>query len=67
MQRSLLSADEEARSQRITEGKEYILGQERPALVPFWQRMWIKYGYGEDEETIKMKPIIGNLDGADGE
>ncbi|GIK03176.1 mitochondrial import inner membrane translocase subunit tim54 [Aspergillus viridinutans] len=67
MQRSLLSADEEARSQRITEGKEYILGQERPAPVSFWQRMWIKYGYGEDEETLKMKPIIGNLDGADGE
>ncbi|KAH1648220.1 mitochondrial import inner membrane translocase subunit tim54 [Aspergillus fumigatus] len=67
MQRSLLSADEEARSQRITEGKEYILGEERPAPVSFWQRMWIKYGYGEDEETIRMKPIIGNLDGADGE
>ncbi|PKX92593.1 Tim22-complex subunit TIM54 [Aspergillus novofumigatus IBT 16806] len=67
MQRSLLSTDEEARSHRITEGKEYILGQERPAPVSFWQRMWIKYGYGEDEESVKMKPIIGNLDGADGE
>ncbi|KAJ5086657.1 Mitochondrial import inner membrane translocase subunit tim54 [Penicillium alfredii] len=67
MQRSVLSEDDEARSQRIAEQKEYILGEERPAPVPFWQRMWIKYGYGDDEETLKRKPILGNIDGEDGE
>ncbi|KAE8352837.1 mitochondrial import inner membrane translocase subunit Tim54 [Aspergillus coremiiformis] len=65
MQRYVLSPEDEARSQRIAEGVEYILGEERPAPVPFWQRMWIKYGYGEDEETLKRKPILGNLDGED--
>lgn len=67
MQRAVLSADDDARSQRIVEKKEYILGEERPAHVPFWRRMWIKYGYGEDEETLKRKPILGNIDGEDGE
>ncbi|GMF78630.1 unnamed protein product [Aspergillus oryzae] len=65
MQRYVLSPEDEARSQRIAEGAEYILGEERPTPVPFWQRMWIKYGYGEDEETLKRKPIIGNIDGED--
>jgi hypothetical protein len=32
---------DEARSQRIAEKQEYILGEERPAPVPFWKRMWI--------------------------
>lgn len=67
MQRAILSADDEARSQRIAEQKEYILGEERPAHVPFWKRMWIKFGYGEDEETLKRKPILGNIDGEDKE
>ncbi|KAL4892143.1 mitochondrial import inner membrane translocase subunit Tim54 [Aspergillus ambiguus] len=62
MQRYVLSYDEEERSRRIGQGSEYILGEERPAPVPFWKRMWIKYGYGEDEETLKRKPIIGNID-----
>lgn len=66
MQRSTLSPEEEERAQRIGDGKEYIIGQERPPHVPFWKRMWIKYGYGEDEETLKKKPIIGNIDGEDG-
>ncbi|EAW10622.1 Tim22-complex subunit TIM54 [Aspergillus clavatus NRRL 1] len=66
MQRSLLSPEDEARSQRLAESTEYILGEERPIPVPFWKRMWVKYGYGEDEEALKMKPIIGNLDGEDG-
>ncbi|OGM49035.1 import inner membrane translocase subunit tim54 [Aspergillus bombycis] len=65
MQRYVLSPEDEARSQRIAEGAEYILGEERPTPVPFWQRMWIKYGYGEDEETLKRKPILGNIDGED--
>ncbi|KAJ5107855.1 Mitochondrial import inner membrane translocase subunit Tim54 [Penicillium angulare] len=58
-----LSPEDEARSQRIAEQQEYILGEERPAPVSFWQHMWIKYGYGEDEETIRRKPILGNYDG----
>lgn len=62
MQRYVLSSDEEARSQRIFEGSEYILGEERPPPVPFWKHLWIKYGYGEDEATIRRKPILGNID-----
>lgn len=67
MQRYILSPEDEARSERIGEEKEYILGEERPKHVPFWRHMWIKYGYGEDEEAAKRKPILGNLDGEDGE
>jgi import inner membrane translocase subunit TIM54 len=66
MKHSLISAEDEARSQRIAEEKEYILGQERPAPIPFWRSMWINYGYGEDDETIRRKPILGNLDGEEG-
>lgn len=62
MQRFTLSPDDDARSERIGQGEEYILGQERPKHIPFWKRMWIEYGYGEDEETARRKPIIGNLD-----
>ncbi|KAJ5532605.1 Mitochondrial import inner membrane translocase subunit Tim54 [Penicillium frequentans] len=63
MNTTILSPEDEARSQRIAEHQEYILGEQRPSPVPFWKSMWIKYGYGEDEETIRRKPIIGNLDG----
>lgn len=66
MQLAVLSPEEEARSQRIANHEEYILGEERPPHVPFWKRMWIKYGYGEDEETLRKKPILGNFDGEDG-
>ncbi|KAI9369954.1 import inner membrane translocase subunit tim54 [Aspergillus egyptiacus] len=66
MKRYTLSPEEEARAQRIDQGVEYILGEERPPAVPFWQRMWIKYGYGEDPEVAKRKPLIGNFDGEDG-
>lgn len=66
MQRSILSPEEESRAQRIAAHEEYILGEERPAAVPFWKRMWIKYGYGEDEETLRKKPIYGNIDGEEG-
>lgn len=67
MQRALLSPEDEARSQRIAEQQEYILGEERPTAVPFWKRMWINYGYGESEEALRRKPILGNLDGEDGQ
>lgn len=67
MQRALLSPEDEARSQRIGELQEYILGEERPAQVPFWKRMWINYGYGESEEALRRKSILGNLDGEDGQ
>ncbi|XRM39639.1 mitochondrial import inner membrane translocase subunit tim54 [Aspergillus tubingensis] len=62
MHRFSVSPEEEARAQRIRDGQEYILGQERPVPVSFWKRMWVKYGYGEDEETLRRKPILGNLD-----
>lgn len=62
MQRYTLCPHEEARAQRIVEGTEYILGEKRPAPVPFWKNLWVQYGYGEDEETLKRKPILGNID-----
>lgn len=63
MRRYVLAPEEEERSQRIAEGKEWILGQgERPKQISFWKRLWIDYGYGVDEEALKRKPIIGNLD-----
>lgn len=65
MQRYFLSSEEESRAQRIDQGIEYILGEERPPAVPFWQRMWIKYGYGEDPELAGKKPILGNIDAED--
>jgi import inner membrane translocase subunit TIM54 len=67
MQRATLSPEDEARSQRLAQLQEYILGEERPAPVPFWKRMWIDYGYGESEEALRRKPILGNLDGEDGQ
>lgn len=66
MQLAILSPEDETRSQRIANKEEYILGEERPPHVPFWKRMWIKYGYGEDEETLRKKPILGNIDGEEG-
>ncbi|KAL4862046.1 hypothetical protein BDV12DRAFT_179371 [Aspergillus spectabilis] len=66
MQRYVVSPEEEARAQRIDQGVEYIIGEERPAPIPIWQQMWIKYGYGEDPEVTKRKPILGNIDGEDG-
>ncbi|KAL1964699.1 hypothetical protein VTN77DRAFT_6725 [Rasamsonia byssochlamydoides] len=66
MRRYILPPEEEARAERIAEGKEWILGAaERPKHVPLWKRLWIEYGYGEDEEKAKRKPIIGNLDNED--
>ncbi|KAJ5522060.1 hypothetical protein N7527_006175 [Penicillium freii] len=65
MQRATLSPEDEARSHRIAEKQEYILGEERPAPVPFWKRMWVDYGYGESDEVLRRKPILGNIDGED--
>jgi import inner membrane translocase subunit TIM54 len=65
MQTAMISPEDEARSQRIFNQEEYILGQQRPAPVPFWKDLWIKYGYGEDEETIRKKPILPNVDEED--
>ncbi|KAJ5149756.1 Mitochondrial import inner membrane translocase subunit Tim54 [Penicillium atrosanguineum] len=65
MQTVMISPEDEARSQRIFSQEEYILGQERPAPVPFWKGLWIKYGYGEDAETIRRKPILPNVDEED--
>jgi hypothetical protein len=61
----MISPEDEARSLRIFKQEEYILGQQRPAPVPFWKDLWIKYGYGEDEETIRKKPILPNVDEED--
>lgn len=66
MRRFVLSSDELARSQRIAEGKEWVIGKEKPAHVPYWKYLWATYGWGE-EENPRSKVIIGNLDGEDGE
>ncbi|KAM5442099.1 hypothetical protein MferCBS31731_002928 [Microsporum ferrugineum] len=66
MRRFVLSPEDLARSQRIAEGKEWVMGQERPAYVPAWKRLWDTYGWGE-EENSRSKVVIGNLDGEDGE
>lgn len=63
MSRYVLAPEEEARAKRIDEGLEWVLGEgERPKKLPFWQRVWIDYGYGEDPEVAKRKPILGNID-----
>jgi import inner membrane translocase subunit TIM54 len=68
MHRYILSSEEEARANRIASGQEWILGEgEKPKKLSFLQRAWINYGYGEDPELAKKKPIIGNLDNEDGE
>ncbi|KAL4950490.1 mitochondrial import inner membrane translocase subunit Tim54 [Aspergillus filifer] len=65
LQRYVLPAEEEARAQRIDAGEEYIIGEERPPRMSPFQKAWIKYGYGEDPEVAKRKPIYGNIDGED--
>lgn len=68
MHRYTLSAEDEARANRISSGQEWILGEgEKPKPLSFLQRAWINYGYGEDPELAKKKPIIGNLDNEDGD
>ncbi|EED24247.1 TIM complex componenet Tim54 [Talaromyces stipitatus ATCC 10500] len=68
MSRYILAPEEEARAKRIDEGSEWVLGEgERPKKLPLWQRLWIDYGYGEDPEVAKRKPIYGNLDNENGE
>jgi len=67
MHRYELSPEEESRAKRIAEGHEWIIGEEKPEHLPLWERVWIKYGYGEDPEVAKKKPILGNIDGEDGE
>lgn len=62
MHRYTLSSDEESRAQRIAAGEEYIRGEERPAPVPLWRHLWVKYGYGEDDETLKRKVVLGDID-----
>ncbi|KAK2875144.1 hypothetical protein FQN49_001749 [Arthroderma sp. PD_2] len=66
MRRFVLSPEEIARSQRIAEGKEWIIGEERPAHVPVWKSLWDKYGWAE-EENPRSRVVVGNLDGEDGE
>ncbi|KAJ6171096.1 Mitochondrial import inner membrane translocase subunit Tim54 [Penicillium chermesinum] len=65
MKLAVLDPEDEARSKRLAEEEEYILGRERPPPVSFWQNLWIKYGNGEDEETRRRKPIYGNIDEED--
>lgn len=63
MSRYVLAPEEEERAKRIDEGSEWVLGEgERPKKLSFWQRVWINYGYGEDPEVAKRKPILGNID-----
>ncbi|KAL4959458.1 Tim22-complex subunit TIM54 [Aspergillus stella-maris] len=65
LQRYVLLAEEQSRAQRIDAGEEYIIGEERPPRMSVFQKAWIKYGYGEDPEVAKKKPIYGNIDGED--
>ncbi|KAJ9197619.1 hypothetical protein DTO166G4_4003 [Paecilomyces variotii] len=62
MRRFVLNSEEEARAQRIAEDKEWVKGETKPAPVPLWKKLWIEYGYGEDEATLRRKPILGNID-----
>ncbi|GAD94582.1 TIM complex componenet Tim54 [Paecilomyces variotii No. 5] len=62
MRRFVLAPEEKDRAQRIIEGKEWVKGEEKPAHVPLWKRLWIEHGYGEDEATLRRKPILGNID-----
>lgn len=66
MHRYTLSSDEVSRAQRIATGEEYIRGEEKPAPMPLWRHLWVKYGYGEDDETLKRKVVLGDIDGEDG-
>ncbi|PGH18590.1 hypothetical protein AJ79_00369 [Helicocarpus griseus UAMH5409] len=61
-----LTPEEEERAQRIGEGTEWVRGEERPPHVLVWKRWWNTYGWGE-EEDIRPKVVVGNLDGEDGE
>ncbi|PCH03943.1 Mitochondrial import inner membrane translocase subunit Tim54 [Penicillium occitanis (nom. inval.)] len=66
MSRYVLAPEEEARAKRIDAGLEWVLGEgERPKKLSFWQRAWINYGFGEDPEVAKRKPILGNIDNED--
>jgi import inner membrane translocase subunit TIM54 len=62
MRRFILAPEEEIRAERIAQGQEWVLGEEKPRRSPFWKQMWIKYGHGEDENAAKTRSIIGNLD-----
>ncbi|EEH21000.1 hypothetical protein PABG_03231 [Paracoccidioides brasiliensis Pb03] len=61
MHRFDLPPEEEERAQRIAEGTDWIRGEEKPAHVPFWKRMWNTYGLGEQDDG-RAKVVIGNLD-----
>lgn len=65
MHRYTLSPEEELRAQRIAAGEEYIRGEESPAPVPLWRQLWVKYGYGEDDEMLKRKVVLGDIDAED--
>lgn len=62
MRRFVVSPEEEARAQRIAEDKEWVKGEEKPKHVPLWKQLWIDYGYGEDEATLRRKPILPKVD-----
>ncbi|WEW60731.1 hypothetical protein PRK78_006218 [Emydomyces testavorans] len=63
MRRFILSPDEEKRAERIAQGKEWVLGEEKPTPVPIWKRLWRKYGWGEGDSQGKV--IVGNIDNED--
>ncbi|KAG5294918.1 TIM complex component Tim54 [Histoplasma ohiense] len=66
MRRFDLPAEEEERAKRISEGTEWIRGEEMPVHIPAWKRIWNAYGWGEEDDG-RPKVIIGNLDEVDGE
>ncbi|PGH30234.1 hypothetical protein GX50_06992 [[Emmonsia] crescens] len=66
MRRFDIPEEEEERARRISEGTEWIRGEEMPVHIPAWKRIWNTYGWGEEDDG-RPKVVIGNLDGEDGE
>ncbi|EEP80478.1 conserved hypothetical protein [Uncinocarpus reesii 1704] len=60
MRRFVLAPEEDARAERIAEGREWVLGEEKPIPIPTWKRLWDNYGWGEAETRGKVN--LGNID-----
>lgn len=65
MRRFMLAPDEETRAERISEGKEWVKGEEKPPHVPLWKRLWKQYGWQEEDPRANV--VVGNIDGEDDE
>jgi import inner membrane translocase subunit TIM54 len=61
-----LDPEEEARAERIKEGKEGVRGEGPPVKVGMWEGLMKRFGLKGNEDERK-KVILANLDGQDGE